>query len=182
MAAAAYYFSLGAVATPSQQLAAGTTPEGLSTAATPVTVGIPATTASPSTSGPSVLVTSDQLGVEDEGSSSLASWAIQVQNAGTVPVSSLSLVLNTSTVASMCTSAQGMLVGGFGQGVCTPVAMASPLQPGRTISGGASLDEMDMSVMPMVGTVYTLTVVATYSDGSVTSGTYYVTAEMGMNQ
>jgi hypothetical protein len=192
VASVAFYYS-SAGPSPSRQLAARLTPEipstttVLTTATTSPTTSTSAAVTSPTVSapqltpGPSVLLTSDQLGVDEQGSDSVANWEIEVENSGTVPVSSLSIVLNTSFVASMCTNANGMLVGGFGEGMCTPVALASPLQPGQTISGDVSLDAMDMSAMPMMGTVYTLTVVATFVDGTVTSGSYYVTAQAEMS-
>jgi hypothetical protein len=182
-AIAFYYYVLGGGADSPQQVATVSSSGFASTSSlTPTssaqTQASSVTSIAQTATGGSVTIVTDQLNLDHQESMAVADWYIAVKNSGSVPVRSLTMSLSPPFAASMCTNTSGALVGGSGTGTCTAATMASPLQPGQTISGGVTLDIA--SGMPMQGTMYTMTLTTSFADGSTTTDSFSIFAQMMM--
>jgi hypothetical protein len=187
---ATYYYVLGGGADSPPQvstpLPAGTNSTSTQSQTSPARSQTSQTQASSTTvigqtiTGASVAVVTDQLNLDHQQSMSVAYWQVVVENSGSVPVLSLAMSLSAPFAGSMCTNTSGMLVAGFGTGTCAAATMASPLQPGETISGGATLDITDTGGMPAQGSMYTMTLTASFADGSTTTNSFYMSAQVMM--
>jgi hypothetical protein len=117
--------------------------------------------------GPAVTIVSDNLTVGFHA----GIWAIEVQNSGSKPMSTLTIILNTPQQTKVCTGTGGGLA--FLNCPAAPNA-GGPIPPGGTITGFASGAGPGSTT---AGNSYTLNITAGFTDGTSASMNATVTAK-----
>jgi flagellin-like protein len=112
----------------------------------------------------SVQVVSDQLVVPTGGGS--ATWAITVKNQGNKPIQTMSVTLGTSVTTLTGCSSSGLVL------IPPPCSGSTTinLAPGQSIAGSTPVSGIT------VGQTYSVTVTATFVDGSTSTNVFTVQA------
>lgn len=129
------------------------------------------TTSTSTASGNGVAITSDNVTVN--AATGTGTWAITLQNTGSLTVSSITANLLTPIPALLCSGAapsNGLLFKNC------PVAIGSPLPPGSTVSGSATGAGTGSAI---AGTSYQVTVHLAFTSGLIAWVNSTVTAKSG---
>jgi flagellin-like protein len=112
----------------------------------------------------SLQVVSDQLVVPTGGGS--ATWAITVKNQGNKPIQTMSVTLGTTTLTGCSSSGLVLITPASCSGTSTTINLA----PGQSIAGSTPVSGVT------VGQTYSVTITATFVDGSTSTNVFTVQA------